>query len=286
MAEQYNGVCSSCGYPTETGHSKDCRLNRKEQSSGEYSFSDLLAELEKVCFDKDKILDICTEDNLIGHGGNADVYKIPNVEKYVLRVLRRAKAKGEGSEIEEVKDEFSEFNVGQAVAKISDAEIYFLKKQKGIPAGVPHGRIRREGKNSDPIYEEHLKRAAEMPQSAYDEFAKILVAINVRGYNFDPSKANNVLLDVENGKFNLVDVNKRNENSTYENEMADMVITLMDNSYAWRYKGSAPLESYRKVILDKCIEAGKKVGLHLPEAGKNSSLDYSFKLAGQERIKS
>ncbi len=200
--------------------------------------------------------------------------------------MRHNKAKSGGGKIEEVRGELPEFNVGQAVAKVSGAEIYFLKKQKGIPAGVPHGKIRREGKNSDPIYEDHLKRAAEMPQSAYDEFAKILVAINARGYNFDPSKASNVLLDVESGKFNLVDINKRNENSVYKNEMADMVITLMDNSYAWKYNGSAPVDAYRKIILDKCIEAGKKVGLHLPEAGKNSSLDYSFKLAGQERIKS
>lgn len=286
MAEQHRSVCSSCGCPTEAGHAKDCQLNREEQNGWEYSFSDLLAELEKAGFDKDKISDICREENLVGHGGNADVYKIPNVEKYVLRVVRWKRGGGEVGKIEEVKDELPELNVGQAVAKMSGAEIYFLKKQRGIPAGVPHGKMRREGENADPIYEEHLKRAAEIPQSAYDEFARILVAINARGYNFDPSKANNVLLDAEKGEFNLVDVNKRSENSAYKNEMADMVIVLMDNSYAWRYKGTAPVEDYRKTILGKCIEAGKKVGLHLPEAGKNSSLDYSFKLAGQERMES
>jgi hypothetical protein len=205
------------------------------------------------------------------------------LKKYVLRVVRWKKGGREAGKIEEVQDDLPELNVGQAVARMSNAEIYFLKKQKGIPAGVPHGKIRCEGKNADPVYEEHLKRAAEMPQSAYDKFAKILVAINARGYIFDPSKANNVLLDTENGEFNLVDINKRSKNSTYKNEVADMVITLMDNSYAWRYKGTAPIEDYRKTILDKCIEAGEKVGLHLPEAGKNSSLDYSFKLAGRER---
>lgn len=241
MAEQQRSVCSSCGYPAEAGHSKDCHLNCEEQNGREYSFSDLLAELEKAGFSEEKILDICTEENIIGHGGNADVYEIPNVEGYVLRAVRWKKGGGEVGKIEEVKDDLPEFNVGQAVAKMSGAEIYFLKKQKGIPAGVPHGKIRREGESSDPVYEEHLKRAAEMPQSAYDEFAQMLVTINARGHNFDPSKANNVLLDVEGGKFNLVDLHKRDQKSTYRNGIADMVITLMDNSYAWRYKGSAPV---------------------------------------------
>ena len=209
-------------------------------------------------------MDICTDKNLIGHGGNANVYKIPSVEKYVLKVAHaRKKGVEAAGELKEIKDVFPEFNVGQAVAEIAEDGVYFLRRQKGISAGVPYGEIRSKRENSDPIYEEHLKRAAEMPQSAYDEFARMLLVINERDRQFDPSKANNVLVDVESGKFNLVDINQRGENSTYKNGLGDMVITLMDNAYAWRYKGQAPLEIYRKMILDKCIEAGKKVGLQI-----------------------
>lgn len=285
MNEQFREACGSCGYPAETGHSKDCQVNNKEQGKTEHSFSDLLDELEKAGLDKSKFLEICTDDNLIGHGGNADVYKIPNVENYVMRVVRWNKDKKiDEDNIEEVNDEFPEINVGQAVAKIAE-RVYFLKKQNGIPAGAPAGKLRRESKIADPTYEEHLKMAAEMPQSAYDEFAQTLIIINARDHQFDPSKANNVLIDSRSGKFNLVDINKRSANSTYKNDMADMVITLMDNSYAYQYKGSAPLEAYRKAILEKCIDAGKKAGFPVPEVGQSSSLDYSFKLAGLERVK-
>ncbi len=285
MSEQFREACGSCGYPAGAGHSKDCQTNKPEQGKTEHSFSDLLAELEKAGFDKDKILDICVEENIIGHGGNATVYKIPNVHNYVMRVVQWNKDKKiDEDKIEEVKDEFPEINVGQAVAKVAE-RIYFLKKQNGIPAGAPAGKLRSENKIADPTYEEHLKMAAEMPQSAYDEFARTLMIVNARDHQFDPSKANNVLIDAQSGKFNLVDINKRRANSTYKNDIGDMVITLMDNSYAYRYKGSAPLEAYRKAILEKCIEAGKNASSPIPEAGQNSSLDYSFKLAGLERTK-
>ena len=284
MSEHFKEGCSSCGYQSEARHSKDCPTNTAELDKTEHSFLDLLAELEKAGFDKNNVLDICVEENHIGHGGNADVYKIPNVDNYVIRIVRGKRDKEIDEEkIEEVTDEFPEINVGQAVAKLSE-RISFLKKQNGIPAGAPAGRLRRESEIADSTYEKHLKLAAEMPQSAYDEFARTLILVNERDYQFDPSKANNVLIDPQTGTFNLVDINKRSTNSTYKNEIADMVVTLMDNSYDYQYKGSAPLEAYRKTILEKCIEAGKKVGFSVPEPGQNPSLDYSFKLAGLERI--
>jgi predicted nucleic acid-binding Zn ribbon protein len=96
MVEKHSSICSSCGCPAEAGHSKDCQLNREEQSGAEYTFSDLLAELEGAGFDKDKILDICTEENIVGHGGNADVYKIPNVEKICFESCQMEKGRERG----------------------------------------------------------------------------------------------------------------------------------------------------------------------------------------------
>ncbi|MBI2989995.1 MAG: hypothetical protein HYY51_02270 [Candidatus Magasanikbacteria bacterium] len=286
MDEQTKGVCGSCGYPQEAGHSDDCARTKKEQNHGEHSFSNLSAKLEKVGYDKTNILTVCTEENLIGHGGNADVYQIPGVETYVVRVKQWGNGGHEiQSEIEEVEDVFPEFNVGQAVAKMPEDGIFFLKRQTGIPAGVPYGEIRRKGgEKADSMYAEHSKRAAEMPQSAYDEFAKLLIVINERDHQFDPSKANNVLVDVESGSFNLVDINKREEGSTYRNSITDMIVTLIDNSYAWKYRGEIPLETYRKKIIEKCLEAGKKTGLYIPRPEEtDTSLDYSFELAGQKR---
>ncbi len=45
-----------------------------------------------------------------------------------------------------------------------------------------------------------------MPQSAYDDFATMLLNLEKKGLMFDPSKANNVLVDTPGKSFNLVDI--------------------------------------------------------------------------------
>ena len=255
----------------------------ESKNQREHSFADLMVQLESSGYDQEKLSEIVRPENVIGHGGNADVYAIPGVEKYVMRIVRAAGGEING-QIQEVQDDFPEYNIGQAVAGIPEAGVYFLRRQPGVPAGVPYGEIRRaSGEASDKVYEDHLRNAASMPQEAYDDFIKMLSVINERGYQFDPSKANNVLLDLEAGKFNVVDINKKLEGSTYQNSISELVITLMDNAYSWKYKGSGPVENYRRVILEKCTEAARKAGQTLPTKGKNSSLDFSFKLAGMER---
>ncbi len=256
----------------------------QEIAATDHSFENLLSELDKAGCDKDRLLEICKPENLIGRGGNADVYNIPGVDRYVLRVNRSKKKEETNGEISKIVDAFPEFNIGQAVAEIQECGMSFLRRQDGIPASVPCGELRRDGgEEADSIYQEHLKNVAEMPQEAFDEFAHLLIVINDRGYQFDPSKVNNVLVDAENERFNLVDVNKRSETSTYRNGVADMAVTLIDNAYAGRYKGLLAPEHYRRMILEKCIEAANKTGLKIPGNGENSSLDYSFKLAGIER---
>ena len=252
----------------------------------EPSFGDLVESMgrsDKPAFDEKRVLNFCTKENFLGRGKNANVYEIPGMEKYVLKVEHGVEQKKEvDGKIEEVKDVFPEFNFGQAVARISNEGIYLLKKQNGVPAGVPNGDARKKSEIGDTVYEDHLQRTSEIPQSAYDEFAESLIVINHRDHQFDP-KFGNVLVDPEKGKFNLVDITKRNEGSNYKNGIVDMMVSLMDNSYAGRYKGVAPVEGYRKEILQKCIEAGKKVGWEIPEPGEKPSIDYSFKLAGIER---
>jgi hypothetical protein len=289
MVDILQKVCGSCGYPEEAGHRNGCEEARQQEfSDKDHSFEDLLSELNKVGLKKDNILDVCVEENLIGRGGNANVYNIPGVEKYVLRRVLRVFSQNQdrddvAGEISKVEDPFPELNVGQPVAELVGKNLFFLKRQYGIPAGVPYGDIRNKGGElADSLYEEHLKRAADMPQSAYDEVIRLFLFLNEHGYHFDPSKANNLLIDTQNEKFNLVDVGKGAKNSV-NNNPSYLICVLMDNSYTWKYKGNAPVKVYRKTILDKCIRAAEKIEWQIPPVGKNSTLDYSFQLAGQER---
>lgn len=289
MSENSRTVCEFCQYPSEAGHAIDCPTKisvtvETETNKPEHSFADLTAELNKAGLDKTNLLDSCSLENFLGQGGNAEVYSIPGVEKYVLKISNyRRKDASISGEITKVDDKFPEFNIGQAVGEVAGEGILLLRKQAGIPAGVPHGEIRKNQEKGDLAYEEHLKRTSEMPQVAYDEFARMLLIINARDHKFDPSKSSNVLVDTDIQRFNMVDINESEPNSNYQNNAGELAVVLMDNSYAWQYKGNVPLDNYRKIILEKCIEAGKKVGWEVPAVGVNPSLDYSFKLAGEPR---
>lgn len=122
-----------------------------------------------------------------------------------------------------------------------------------------------------------------MSQSAYDSLAHLFVFLNQHRLNFDPSKANNILIDTAGQRFNVVDLSDTVDGHQPNNNVGYMVISLMDNAYAWRVKDAdmeMRLIGLRKTILLKCLEAARKAGL--PFSKEDSSLEYSFKLAGME----
>lgn len=214
------------------------------------------------------------ESNLLGQGGHSKVYAIN--EQYVLRVPHSGFTEGK---VEVIDHPLSPLNFGQPILKIGNAQV--LVKQNGIPAGAnPHGQIKREaGEEALKIYTEHLNRSASMPQKAYDELAKELLYIQTKGYDFDPSKANNLLVDPSASRFNLVDLNLRDSITTYKHSLVDMVVPLMDNSYCccWKVQNTPEIIKNRKTIIAKCLKAAKKVGL--PINYDSNALSYSFELA-------
>ena len=225
-----------------------------------------------------------TSENLVGSGGNGSVFSIPGMEGYVLRVPNvRTDMDTSIVVLESVEDKFSELNLGQAVAKLGICKI--LKEQKGIPAGVPYGEIRRSGgREAEQIYSYALEAAASMPQSAYDNLAELFAFLNKQRLSFDPSKANNLLIDQDAQRFNVVDLNPTPEGRDPNNNFSYMVIAQMDNAYSHRVDDlrlEPKLVAFRKTILLKAFEAAIKAKLPIPELD-DSSLEYSFTLSGMD----
>jgi hypothetical protein len=140
-----------------------------------------------------------------------------------------------------------------------------------------------KGKTSElDDYIASVRTAASMPQSAYDGFAGDLSQLSERGYQFDPSKSNNVLMDTTDGRFNLVDVGP--SSSGYKSGLEDMLVPLMGNTYSWKYNRALTdgvtdqrlTASYRS-ILNKAEEAARRKGL---STKLNSSGEYSRSFAG------
>ncbi len=244
-----------------------------------FSFDALRSQVAAAGLTEEGIAASVKTENYLGRGGNATVYRIDGIKDFVLRVPGQP-GKGVQSlgSLESVPDIFPEGNVGQPVAKIGNATI--LKAQEGIPAGGPLGKDARAMgvEAARKIYGDSIERAAAMPQSAYDQFAAELLNLDKKGLQFDPSKANNVLVDAPGKRFNLVDISTRDAQSTYHHSLSDMVVTLMDNGFintlADRGK---PWEAHYQTILSKAALAAERTGLPLELNG--SSLRYSFQLA-------
>lgn len=246
----------------------------------------LIEQLKYLGLDSfEKVTAIATDENFLGEGGNASIFAIPNNDQYVVRIQHRAWVGPTEGELELLESPFSDMNVGQAVARLGNA--FILKRQEGIPAGLTHVEIRRLGLTHELANLDYLQRttlAANMPQQAYDELAELIRIINEKGYNFDPSKPNNILIDEKRKRFNLIDLNSRDPSSDYRDTLTSLVVPLMNNSYAWQVNDpdiEQHLVVQRGKILEKAIQASIKANLPVSGEG-DSSLEYSFKIAGRE----
>lgn len=214
-------------------------------------------------------------DNIVGQGGNATVYGMN--DDYVLRVPNKRGGKVKFEKAEKIPDPFPDRNYGQAVAKAGEATI--LRKQSGVPAGVPYGETRNSSPEAKATYRKSTERAANMPQEAYTRLAHDFQYLNDHGYQFDPSKSNNLLIDSDGKKFNVVDLNPRG--GSYRNTAQEIAVVLMDNAYAnyGDVTGDAEMQQWRKQIISKVRTAARETGLPIDE--NDPSFNFSKRLAGE-----
>ncbi len=221
----------------------------------------------------EQVLSAIQGGSVLGKGGNATVYDIPNSE-FVLRVSNGSDRKVNG-DFKILPDRFNGQNFGQPVAEHNGMQI--LRRQRGTPAGLDYvnmvkGKSKEAQEANDAVYANSITLAADMPQSAYDQFADDLATLSKvggKGAQFDPSKSGNVLIDPEGGRFNIVDVNE--SPSKYKSGLSDMLVVLMGNTYGWKNKGIDLTPSYR-AIYAKARAAAEKAGisLELSSSGKAS----------------
>ena len=225
------------------------------------------------------------EDYYIDRGGNASVYALPGTD-YVVRIPHAAHyVTWVDGLLTVVPDPFEGRNFGQAVAVDSKTGISVLLRQSGKPAGLAIPIKAKEGvrteaeaqQMNDTAYASAVRSAAALPQKAYDSLAASLEYVHKRGYAFDPSKSNNILIDQDASAFNIVDLHE----GAYRADAGDIIVPLMGNTYAWRYKGPTLQREYAAII-NKSMLAAERANLPAPK--DTSSLAYSFELAGMNPV--
>jgi len=227
----------------------------------------------------------------IGRGGNATVFEIPSVKDYLLRVenkaLRAINRKMTDDlllNVQILNDVFEGRNYGQRVISLHP-NIQILKRQEGTPAGVPSRSFLWRQKDGPAVemYEANLMRSAQMPQETYNQLINDLIYINNLGFNFDPSKTNNLLVDEKSQTFNLVDLNP----GSYQNRMDDILGVLMDSVSAHNESLGANFIDFQKLvpsyrmILEKTLLAAQHQGFNTSQENWDN-MHYAFRLAGLE----
>lgn len=210
----------------------------------------------------------------IGAGGNARAYAVS--DDAVVRVPHQI-----ASELE-IKYDFKPVDhpltkagikAGQPFAENSQG-VGVLHRQKGVEAGLSRPTKGKEAQAAnDARFAESIKATASLPQSAYDEFASTIKKMEAAGYTIDPSKSSNFLIDVENGRINIVDPIPVGKGGAGLN---DMVVPLIGNTYMHNYKGE-PLTPAMASIFSKAEQAAKNAGL---DTTLSSGGEWSRELAG------
>jgi len=220
-------------------------------------------------------------ENFLGRGGNGAVYKLDFTDDFVVKVPEFATKSPKSGPLQKVDDIMPEANIGQPVAKMGDYLI--LKKQNGFAAGAPDTRSRRAmtPEAAEAVYARSINESAALPQSAYDELAVMMVQLEKRGLQFDPSKPGNILIDPAAKRFNLVDISPTSSTNPRHHTVSDIIVPLMDNYFTGSVLSDKGVKYRAQLaqIIDKATKAARTASMH-PAGAADSSLQYSYKLAG------
>ena len=220
-------------------------------------------------------------ENFLGRGGNGAVYKLDFTDDFVVKVPEFKTKTPLLGELEKVDDIMPGANIGQPVAKMGDYLI--LKKQNGFPAGSPDARSRRamSPEAAEAVYARSIQESAALPQSAYDELAVLMMKLEKRGLQFDPSKPGNILIDSAARRFNLVDISPTSAVRPYQHTVSDMIVPLVDNYFTGSVLSDKGLKYRPQLaeIITKATKASLNASMHPVREG-DSSLRYSYQLAG------
>ena len=249
------------------------------------NYCDFLHELHKIHKNKSikniVLSTINNKENYIGSGFNADVYSIPGIENYLIRIERKdfnPQRLLENPIIPELQNELAP-NFGQYIAS-NNHGFFITKKVHGKSHSLPNWSEvikdletnKRELKYKEAeLILNKIVNLSEFPQKSYDDLAKNIQKLNKHtDCEIDIMNPNNLIVDDENKTINIIDLwYKHSENGSVApfNGVDSMVNLMLDpltydkvfNKLSFKLQDKLT-ESAQKVI-DKTLIASEKYGL-------------------------
>lgn len=254
------------------------------------AFELFLTQMKKS-YPQEKIMDVllnsAVPQNFLGSGRCAKVYEIPNVKDFVVRILHDTTPESFSKyEIKMVEDEFPNRNFGQKIADNGNG-ITILKRVLGKAQGFPNPS---EKDNDNLFLVDHARAVlsqitemANFPQESFEEFALKVKEINKSPkYILDCLNPNNLLVDKENKRFNIVDLSERAKFTTLlgcKQDSGDMISLLLNIPFHRKVYDVLPTQAEKELL----IKSSKTIMNKVYRAAITTNLEKSQK-SGKERL--
>jgi hypothetical protein len=243
------------------------------------------------------IQDTVKDENFIGQGAGAKVYRIPKLPNFVLRIWHGTDISRLPARMEQTNWDILPIHVGQPIASFQPSDIEITRYQSGKTTKLSLSSLFKnynfkelfaEGEQKPlkeaeiahkrPLYTEHLKYTAAMPQEAYDDLAhKIEVLNGYSNLHFDPN-IRNILANKDKKTFNIVDLTSTYGLGPHKNvsgmagALIDCLFINLDGNAIGKngekslanVAEDASLILLRRAVLEKTFLAAYRTGLRMP----------------------
>ena len=249
----------------------------------DHSFTEFnKARLKAKIFTLEDLEKNIKDENLLGEGMNSKVYYFddPNLDNWVLKVDKKTFKKQTNDLFLISRDNFIGQNFGQEVATAGE-RYRILKKVTGTIHSIDDWSDRVDKsctvtKKEAQSFLCSIKEIAEFPEKSYFVYAEALKKLSEKGYKQDSINPNNILIDYENQKINVIDFfvadDPAHVNTSYDLSSVLLDFTLFESFYEKLSKNEQKeLVRYSKAIIKKCRKAAKMAGICTDE---NTYLKY------------
>lgn len=234
------------------------------------------------------------EKYLTGKGANSNVYNIPFLDKYVLKIIK-PESKLDLSQ-QYVRLFPDDINLGQPVWQHrNNPRILLLKKIEGEPYSIKNWTStlynpavkapQNVTQAQADLYYKHISKVSKMDQSVFDELARQIKILdttkkyegdNLIGFKTDSINPNNLMVDFKNNTIHIIDYFAK-DNTHHKNSYMDMVAIMTDFTLLPEYRDllkpqqQKELVNIIKTIHNKALLAAQKHGV---STDKNDFLEF------------
>ena len=241
-------------------------------------------------------------NNELGSGFTHTAYNFDGNDNFVLRVRNNSQTENIDFKNAQIKDEENKdltVNVGQKIGKVTiptetpnqNLTIEILKKQLGHSLGNPpieaiidpitenikEGELHYHDVKRKENYLNSIQAVAGMPVSAYEDLILTAQKVADSGYAIDIENSNNLLIDEENQKINIIDVSRGNFPADFGGLLFALTNIDYFDTFISDYENTGMSEAQNKQAIKDTMEITKKYTQAMKNLGvKFDKNSYKF----------